>query len=292
MDLPPLNALRGFEAAARTGSFSQAGDELCVTHAAISHQIKQLEEWFGRPLFLRTGRGVELTPLGKTLSSQVSTSLGELAQSCSRLRAETDRLSIAVGSIPSIASRWLVPNLHRFTAEYPEIDIQVSYAHAEAHQQLDRYDVVIAADANSSPYATNHKLFSRESKPVCSPSYLDRHGPLATAEAIAQAALLHDESTDAWESWFRAAGLKKPPPARGPVFQDFNLLVTAAIAGHGIALCPVDVFQAELERGDLIILSDTSIQADEGYFAVTGLSRNAATAHFVKWLVSLVKENR
>ncbi|WP_259780872.1 LysR substrate-binding domain-containing protein [Aestuariispira ectoiniformans] len=287
MDLPPLNALKGFEAAARTGSFSQAGDELCVTHAAISHQIKQLEEWFGRPLFLRTGRGVELTPLGQALGEAVSAALGDLSQACRKLRAETERASVSVGCIPSIASRWLVPNLQAFSTAFPDIDIQVSYAHSGDPRLLNRYDVVITHGAQATRDAIRHRLFSRLSKPVCSPGYLDRHGPFPTAESILAADLLHDEGTAAWEEWGEKAGAASTGFRKGPVFQDFNLLVTAAIAGHGIALCPVEVFQAELERGDLVILSETAIQENDNYFAVTTPTLSPAAKQFLEWFTAL-----
>src|SRR5258708_17256124 len=143
MDMPPLIALRAFEAAARLKSFSRAGDELHVTHAAISHQIKQLEEWFGRPLFRRVGRGVELTRLGKTIAASVTPAFGEISQVCQRMRLPRGRGALSVGCIPSIASRWLIPNLAEFSSRHPEIDLQVLYASAQARLSSADSDVLL-----------------------------------------------------------------------------------------------------------------------------------------------------
>src|ERR1700733_2941404 len=121
MRMPPLNALRAFEAAARLKSLSRAGDELCVTHAAVSHQVKQLEQWLGRRLLRRRGRGVVPTEAGFNLALTLSESFGNIAQASAALKISPATYALSVGCIPSIASRWLVPQLAGFTHLYPEI---------------------------------------------------------------------------------------------------------------------------------------------------------------------------
>lgn len=289
MKLPPLNALRAFEAAARLQSVSQAGEELHVTYSAISHQIKHLEAWFGQPLFYREGRGVKLTPAGRALSERVSEAFSGIAETSGRLISGGRRPEVTVGCIPSIASRWLVPRLKGFSRQQPAIQVKVLYAHADQRLSDRDYDVLIAPGQDPSPGAENVKLFSRVNKPVCSPRYLERRRPVESAGDIAAADLLHDETREAWRTWFAKAGLSDAPVGSGPVFEDFNLLATAVIAGHGVALCPVEVFREELARGDLVVLSDIETNADEGYFVIIKNQAPAAARLFTDWFVKAVR---
>lgn len=287
MRLPPLNSLKAFEAAARLRSFSRAADELYVTHSAVSHQIRNLEEWLARPLFERRASGILLTRTGEALSAYLSPSFSALADICNHLRADQAQKSLSIGCIPSIASRWLVPNITAFSRAQPDISVQVLYATAEQRLSAGDFDVLITLGEDPSPAVTNTFLFSRTNRPVASPHYLARKGPLDTAEKIAAADLLHDEARTGWDAWIKAAGL----PGRaavGPVFQDFNMLVTAAIAGHGVALCPVDVFRDELRRGDLVVLSETAINADSGYFMISEKNPAKAIKAFTAWFSEIV----
>jgi DNA-binding transcriptional LysR family regulator len=288
MHLPPLNALRAFEAAARLLSFSRAADELHVTHSAVSHQVRNLEDWLGRPLFERRATGVSLTRTGEALSAHLSPSFSTLADLCTQLQANQGQKSLSVGCIPSIASRWLVPNITAFSRAYPEISVQVLYAMAEQRLSLGNLDVLITLGDDPSPDVANTFLFSRINKPVASPHYLARMGPLDTAAKIAAADLLHDETRTAWEAWIEAAGLPVRTPPPGPLFQDFNLLATAAIAGHGVALCPVEVFREELRRGDLVILSDIATNEGAGYFMITDKKPAKAVQAFMAWFSGIV----
>ncbi len=281
MDYLPLNAIRAFEATARHLSFSAAGEELHVTHPAISHQIRRLEEWLGVALFYRDARKVRLTEAGLALQASASAALTELDATCRRIRRSAGAQSLSVGCIPSIASRWLVPRLSDFTARYPEIAIRVAYAKAE--DRLGGDDILITLGADPSPQVTSLKLFSRVSRPACSPHYLARKGLLDTPAQIAAADLLHDETRQGWQEWFSKAGIGKTDVGNGPVFADFNILATAVIAGHGVALCPIEVFREELRRGDLIVLSDISTDDDKGYFLTMSAQPSAAEIKFADW---------
>ncbi|MEM7206393.1 MAG: LysR substrate-binding domain-containing protein [Pseudomonadota bacterium] len=289
MNLPSLKALRAFEAAARYLSFSRAGDELHVTHAAISHQIRLLEDWFGVPLFERHGRSIRLTKEGMTLSHHASKSLSELSFICAGLKATHAKEQIRVGCIPSIASRWLIPNLPKFIDAHPQVDLQISYAQAYEILSSDRFDVLITLGENRPSDMSCEELFSRAIAPVCSPHYLKNRSLPDNPQAMVAETLLHDETKTAWESWFDNAGVSLKSDLSGPIFQDFNLLVTAAIAGHGIALCPVNVFRDDITKGDLKILFESETLSDHSYYLYTSLQPTASVGSFASWFKSIVK---
>ncbi|RUW28413.1 LysR family transcriptional regulator [Mesorhizobium sp. M4B.F.Ca.ET.215.01.1.1] len=291
MDYLPLNAIRAFEAAARHLSFSAAGEELHVTHPAISHQIRRLEEWLGVPLFHRDARKVRLTDAGLTLQLSANAALSDLAAACRRIRRNAAVASLSVGCIPSIASRWLVPRLPDFTERHPEIAIRVAYAKAEDRLEDDDNDVLITLGADPSPTAASLKLFSRMSRPACSPHYLARKGRLGSPAEIAAADLLHDETRQGWREWFSQAGMAGADVGTGPVFADFNILATAVIAGHGVALCPIEVFREELRRGDLVVVSDIATDTDKGYYLTMSAQPSAAEITFADWFRDQVSTN-
>ncbi|MBB4218664.1 LysR family transcriptional regulator [Rhizobium anhuiense] len=284
----PFGALRAFEAAARLSSFSRAGDELRVTHAAISHQIRHLEEWFGRALFLREKRGVRLAPEAKSFAETLSSSLERISAEAELLKLRT-RSEITVGCIPSIATRWLIPSLSDFLAKHSDVTIKVVYAMAEQRLRETGCDVLITLGADTFEGVVCHQLFSRATQPVASPRYLERKGSIDHATQIATADLLHDETTAHWAQWLDKAGVPLTPTLRGPVFQDFNLLATAAIAGHGVALCPVELCRREIENGDLIVLSDIAILAQESYFLICRASPQKSISAFCTWFKSVIE---
>jgi LysR family glycine cleavage system transcriptional activator len=290
MKIPSLNALRSFEAAARLKSFSLAGDELFVTYSAVSHQIRRLEEWLGRPVFERKARGVELTRVGEALSLYLSPTFTAMAEICAKLQVSSEQKSISVGCIPSIASRWLIPNLVYFSSDHPDVSLHVLYAQPQQRLSLGNFDVLITLGEDPSTDVENIKLFSRANKPACSPNYLKLKGPLNSPSEIAGADLLHDETQDAWGDWFRKAGLPSKNSLAGPIFQDFNLLATAVIAGHGIALCPTALLREELKRGDLVVLSEIETLEDSGYFLITNKQPTNQVTAFVDWFVATIHD--
>ena len=286
MTLPPLNALRAFEAAARLASLSRAGDELHVTHAAVSHQIRHLETWLGRRLFERAGRGIALTPAGEAYFQAIAPAFAALSAASLAQRRTNEARSLTVGCIPSIAARWLVPALPDFSARHPGIDLRIVYARAQDRFDEEACDVLITLGADARGGLASTRLFSRANRPVASPHYRAAHPRLTSAAGIAGADLLHDETLEAWAAWFAAAGVPAPKPC-GPVFQDFNLLATAVIAGHGVALCPVEVFRREIERGDLVVLSPIATLAQEGYFMISRAPPAKAVRGFVDWFAGI-----
>lgn len=290
MKTPSLSALRVFEVAARHLSFSKAGDELFVTHAAVSHQIRNLEGWFEAKLFDRRGRSIALTRLGEMLFRDIAPALRDIEAACTRGKAQQGKDTLTVGCIPSIATRWLVPNLKQFMSTCPELDVRVVYATANQKLTDGGLDILITLGYDKAAHVSSKRIFSRITKPVCSPVFFKENGPLDTASLIASAPLLHDETRDGWKRWFLQAGTVWEGDDSCATFQDFNLLVTAAIAGHGVALCPVDTFRSEIERGDLIILSNVAINEGEAYFASSLNDAKPSVSAFLEWFVRLAQE--
>ena len=205
------------------------------------------------------------------------------------LRRDDQQTVISVGCIPSVASRWLIPSLNDFYEQHQGFSVQVLYAHAEERLADSGYDVLITMGQDPAPEVKCVRLFSRINKPVCSPHYLSRHGVIESPSDISNADLLHDETRNAWQEWFERAGISEDDVSKGPVFQDFNLLATAVVAGHGVALCPVEIIGNELARGDLIVLSEIATQEDEAYFVIMDKSVTKPVKLFCDWFLGTVE---
>ncbi|QPC85775.1 LysR family transcriptional regulator [Mesorhizobium sp. NBSH29] len=265
MTTPPLNALRAFEAVARLGSFRAAAEALYVTQSAVSHQIRNVEEWLGRPLFEREGNRTRLLPHGADLARSLAGSLTEIEAACNRARNISQALVIA--AIPSVAMCWLIPRLSRFLTAHPEIEIRIVYAmHG---REINFHDVhlafVFAKQPPSGPIIETHFYLAGQSVPVCSPSRLAHlgHTPETVADFLALG-LLHDGTPTGWKTWL--SGVTDPAATAsldGTTFEDFNLLRAAALSGQGVALCPKAMIQPDIESGGLVQISQR-IQ-DDGY---------------------------
>ena len=291
MKLPPLNTLAAFEATSRLSNLSRAGKELHVTHAAISGQIKRLEAWFGRKLFQRSGRGIVLTPAGEEFKKTVDVALIAISAASLGLRRDMDAKSFRVACLPSVATRWLIPALTDFKLKYPTISVEVVYAKAGENFDLERYDVLITNLKTTSKELSVTKLFARASKPVSSPSYLAKNKHLLNG-SLKNTVLLHDDVPTAWDEWFATAGYEPENIKHGSVFADFNFLATAVIAGHGVALCPIEVFRREIAAGDLVVLSDVTVFSAEGYYLVREKVSTQAVTAFTKWFKAICDEGR
>ncbi len=232
----PLTALRVFETVARCGSFKDAADELCVSQSAVSHQIKHLEEWFARPLFDRNGQRPKLLAHGEMLARALQRSLQDIDTACQLVSSKTGTRALVIAAIPSVAICWLIPRLSGFQASHPEIATRMVYAlHG---QDIDFNQVDLAFIFTHRPPelpGLQVQLFqSGTSVPVCSPALRDTLDQTAMTEAILKAGLLHDSNVDGWIDWLGQAGLDPVPPITGPLFEDFNLLRAAALAGQGV----------------------------------------------------------
>ncbi|AYH42437.1 transcriptional regulator GcvA [Azoarcus sp. DN11] len=256
--LPPLPALRVFEAAARLSSVSRAADELFVTHGAVSHQIRALEEHLGFPLFHRKGRAVVLTAAGEELLQAANGALRQIADTVTSLkrRANPNRLSVSV--MPSFASRWLTPRIGAFIDAHPTAEVIITATGARADFSRDGMDVSIRWGPGGYPGVRSELLMDDVLFPVVSPSLCAGH-PLRTPADLAGVPLLRSEGED-WAPWFRAAGLDWPEPSSGLMLSDSALVLQAALEGRGVALARRSLAASALRAGKLVRPFDIPIE--------------------------------
>ena len=272
MATPPLNALRAFEAVARLGSFRAAAEVLFVTQSAVSHQIRNIEEWLGQPLFEREGNRTRLLPHAVELARSLSVSLTEIDAACHRARAAPASQALVIAAIPSVAMCWLIPRLSRFRAAHPDIEFRIVYAmHG---RDINFQDVhlafVFAPEAPRIAGIASGFFLSGKSAPVCSPTLLQRLGDGAgNAAQLIALGLLHDGETSGWKTWLQEIGHDAGGPIPGATFEDFNLLRAAALSGQGVALCPLAMVQPDLQSGSLVQLSDHTISYGSDYYLLS-----------------------
>ncbi len=266
--LPPLNALRAFEAAARHLSFTQAAGELNVTQAAISHQVKALEERLGVVLFRRLNRALLLTDAGQAYLPAVRAAFDQIAEATERLYAQEARGTLTVSVLPSFAAKWLVPRLGRFRDACPEIDVRVSPSLHLVDFSREDVDVALRYGRGDWPGMRIDRLMTEDIFPVCSPRLLDGPNPLRAPADLARHTLLHDEDHGSWRMWLAAAGVDGVDPTHGTVFTDSGMLVQAAVEGQGVALARSALAAADLAAGRLVKPFDVTLPASFAYYVV------------------------
>ncbi len=285
--LPPLKALRVFEAAARHLSFTRAAEELHVTQAAVSHQVKALEDYLGMPLFRRRNRALRLTAPGQDYLPAVRRAFEVLRDATERLLQSRGRETLTVSVLPSFAARWLVPRLGRFVHANPDIDLRVAPSEQLADFERDGVDVGIRYGLGRYPGLRADRLLSEDIFPVCSPALQRGDKPLQRPADLCHHVLLHDDDHGDWRTWLLAAGVDTVDPGRGPVFTDSSMLIQAAIAGQGIALARGVLVRDELAAGRLVQPFTLSLPTDYAYYIVcpAAAAERPALARFRQWLL-------
>lgn len=270
--LPPLQALRAFEAAARHLSYSRAAEELSLTHGAISHHIARLEQELGGVrLFIRDGQRMILTEAGQVLVMEVREGLQRLAEAFNNSRARPRpryaSRTLTVSVLPSLAARWLVPRLYRFQAAHPDMDIAIRpSAELAALDGRDGIDLAIRYGPGNWPGLHSLKLMKSFVFPVCSPELLTRT-PLRSPADLMNVTLLRNPRQK-WRPWFLAAGIDLPEPSQGPVYDDAGLLLQAAVAGQGVALARSVLAADDLAAARLVRVYDVQVEDNYGWFMV------------------------
>jgi len=290
--LPPLSALRAFEAAARHMSFSKAADELHVTPAAISHQIHALEEDLGVRLFHRMNRSIELTASARILLPGLSEAFSGIQSSVRRLRAHNDTGTLTVTSSPSFAAKWLVLRLHRFQEQHPEIDVRISATDEVVDLTKGDFDIAIRYGGGKYPGLDVELLFTNEVFPACSPQLLTAGPPLRTPGDLFRHTLIHDQAIErdplvpTWPMWLKAAGVNNVPATAGLTFNNMHLALDAAIAGHGVVLAYSNLAAADLAAGRLVRLFSLALPDQFAYYIVTapGALERPKVRAFRNWL--------
>src|SRR5450432_765264 len=282
--LPPMQALRAFEAAARTSSLSRAAESLHLTHGAISHQIKSLEADLGVRLVERAGRGIRLTDEGERFASRVRAILTDLGDAVREVNERANPRQLRVSVMPSFAARWLLPKIGRFFASHPDIDVDVSASNAITDFKREDIDIAIRHGSGPWPGHVAEHFLDDVYFPVCSPRLAKGNLP-ASPEDLSRYTLLRSEG-DLWKPWFEAAGLDWPEPTRGPMFSDSSHTVQAAIEGQGIALGRTSLLGNDLRNGVLVRLFDIEVPSPRKYFLVypPRLADTPKLGAFREWL--------
>ncbi len=292
--LPPLNAVRAFEAAARQLSFTRGAAELGVTQAAVSHQVRVLEEFLERRLFRRLPRALQLTDEGQLYFAAAREALERLDVATRRLFESRETGTLTVSVLPSFAARWLVPRLGRFRARHPEIDVRVAPDPALADFARGDVDVGIRYGLGHYRGLRSDRLLDEEVFPVCSPTLQAGEHPLQQPGDLVHHTLLHDETREGWRSWLRAASLETVDPDRGPIFVDSSMLVQAAVEGQGVALARRVLAEEDLSDGRLIRAFEQPLAADFAYYLVCPRAdaKQPRVAAFRSWLLEEAAASR
>ncbi|MFC0241623.1 LysR substrate-binding domain-containing protein [Rhodopseudomonas telluris] len=288
--LPPLNAVRAFEAAARLEGFKQAALELNVTHGAISQQVRLLEDRLGAPaLFRRTTRRVTLTAAGKALLDEIGPALDRIANAVQRHRATGGDVPAAVLRVNALATfsmRWLLPRLKRFRDEHPDIEVRLATSNEPIDALPDVFDVVIRGGPDAFHGFTSRLFLSERRLPVCSPSLIAKL-PLDDISDLAPHTWLNVSSMPRlWHDWLVQAGQPRLSPAETLTFDHFFLSIQAALDGLGVAMGPTALIGDDVAAGRLIApFPDVSLPA-RSYFAYVpdGSEAGSPTAVFCDWL--------
>jgi LysR family glycine cleavage system transcriptional activator len=285
--LPPLNALRAFEAAGRLGSFKEAAAELHVTHGAVSQHVRLLEEWLGAPLFERHNRRVALTPAAQAYLVEIGPLFGQLSQATERYGfPATVSRTLCVNAPATFTLRWLVPRLATFHVEHLDLDVKVETSNESVESLNDLYDVVIRGGPDTFYGYSTRAFLSEERFPVCSPALLQRIS-LRMPEDMRKHTLLHTSSLPRlWPDWLAKAQIPALRPAAALTFDHFYLTLQAAIDGIGIAMGPTALVSDDLAAGRLVAPFDGPRLPSRSYctYVPEEKSEDELVGLFCSWL--------
>jgi LysR family glycine cleavage system transcriptional activator len=270
--LPPLNALRAFEAAARHQSVKNAAHELSVTPGAVSQMLKTLELHLGVPLFQRVNRGISLTDAGRSYLPPIRNAFKQITEATRRVAVPLDTGILTVSVAPFFAAAWLVPRLKDFQDAHPTFDVQVVTGKALADFASDGVDVAVRHGLGHYPGLRTERVMAVEIVPVSAPELVARFGVPDTPAELVRWPLVHDAERNGWHYWFQARGVVDIAAPRGPSFDDLTLLVQAVVAGQGAGLLPAALVAPDLAAGRMVRLSGVVSAEDFAYYLVGSYS--------------------
>ena len=266
LDLPPLQAVKVFDAVARHGNFTKAAAELNMTQSAISYQIKLLERFVGTSLFVREARGVTLNEQGRTIEPVVSRALGDLSRIFRNASTEANNL-LVITTMQTFAGSWLAPRLGGFQLLHPEFAVRLDVSARVADLEREGIDIAIRTGTGNWPGLVSHCLMELTFTPNCSPTYLEREGRPETPADVRRHILIAP-TDESWRIWFEKAGLPPNTPIarRGIDVETQQMAISLAIAGHGITLAAPAFVKEELRAGRLVQLFDKTIYSGLDYY--------------------------
>ncbi|MFJ2989196.1 transcriptional regulator GcvA [Collimonas sp. NPDC087041] len=288
--LPNLSALRAFEAAARSDSFSRAAEEIFVTPGAISHQIRALELELGVPLFMRNGKRITITAQGQRFAAIIRKSLNEIAIAAEALKLDATQKRITISALPSFAARWLAPRLWKFIDLHPDTEVVLQSSNHLNDLEREPIDVGLRYGLGNYPGLVVEKLMDDFYYPVASPQY--RGGKLPkTPQELEQCSLLRMDTESSWLPWFEAAGVDLVEPTGGLLIEDASMLLRSASDGLGIALTRHALALQEIASGELVRLFDVVARCPLSYyFACTKEAMDKPQVQaFHRWLTAEVR---
>ncbi|RFA30507.1 hypothetical protein CAI21_05525 [Alkalilimnicola ehrlichii] len=290
--LPPLNGIRAFEAAARHQSFSRAGEELHVTPAAVSQQVKGLEEWLGLKLFQRLPRGLVLTAAGRAYMPRLTEVLDRLETATEEVKGADESGILNVSATPGFASMWLAPRVWSFASQHQDLDVRIATSARPPDFSAGNLDLAIRYGRGRYKGFTSELLLQDGMTPVCSPRLLEGPQPLKSPEDLKHHTLLHNETAvlagfhSSWQDWFEAAGVEGMEGHRGIHFSDYHLVMQETIAARGVALGHIALTGEDLQSGRLVRLFDTVLDSGGDYYVVypPGAETVPKITAFLSWL--------
>jgi LysR family transcriptional regulator, glycine cleavage system transcriptional activator len=291
--LPPLNALKAFEAAARHESFTRAAEELCVTQGAVSHQVKALEAELGLKLFNREHQRLLITEGGRAYLAVVRDAFDRIADGTQRLLQRQSGGALTVSTSPNFAAKWLVHRLGRFAEAHPEIDLRVSAS--LQHIDFAREDIDLAIRHSDGNAAGLHvtRLCAEELFPACSPKLLSGRNPLRKPSDLGRFPLLHVNDRQGWSQWLDFAGITGVDPSRGPVLNQASMAIDAAVDGQGVVLARTALAAWDLIGGRLVRPFDLAMPVSYAYWIVCPktVAKLPKIVAFSEWLLAEAAED-
>ncbi|MBV8187392.1 MAG: transcriptional regulator GcvA [Alphaproteobacteria bacterium] len=286
--LPPLNALRAFEAAARHLSVKEAASELCVTPGAVSQMVKALELRLGVVLFNRMNRRLTLTDAGQSYLPAVRNAFRQIAEATGRLATHSETGLLSLSTTPFFANAWLVPRLKSFQQAHPDIDLQITTSNSPIDLTRSGIDVAIRHGLGRYAGLRSERVLTLDVVPVATRELVEQMGMPACPSDLALWPLVHDAERQAWHRWFGIRGVSDLGVLRGPSFDDPTLLLKAVLAGQGAGLLPAALIASEVDRDHLVKLADAAWIEDLAYYLVyPAASRDRPKiAAFRRWITS------
>ncbi|SDO64221.1 transcriptional regulator, LysR family [Methylobacterium phyllostachyos] len=289
--LPPLNAVKAFEAAARHASFTRAADELHVTHGAVSRQVQMLEAWLGAPLFERHNRRVVLTEAGTAYAAEIGAALDRIALATARQVERGRPRLLHINALATFTLRWLIPRLSGFQRANPAIEVRLTTSNVPLAQLTEPFDVAIRGGPDTRPGHVAEPFLSERRIPVCSPALL-RRLPLETPAQLRQHTLLHAATLPrVWPDWLREAGVPDLTPQASVTLEHFYLTLQAALDGLGVAMGPERLIADDVAAGRLTLpFAGPALPARSYYTYVPAARTEDPAIHaFCGWLAAAAR---
>ncbi|HCH33283.1 MAG TPA: LysR family transcriptional regulator [Oceanospirillaceae bacterium] len=289
-NLPPLNALVAFDAAATSLSFTRAADKLFVTQGAVSRQIRLLEGNLGVSLFDRTQRQICLTPAGRDYHQQISGALAQISLATQALQNPVLDSQITIAASHAVASLWLMPRISDYSRVYPDVDIRLLVADSVFETDVADYDCSIGFSHSEPAGVRVEKLFNERVFVVSSPDFLAQHQSLTPAQLLATRQLVLDNPTTGWfnwREWFLGLNMAPVVPQHKVTFSHYNMLIQAAQQGQGVALAWDYLLDDYLAAGSLVKAFDQTLETQAGFYLTTSNngSQKAVLDDFCAWLI-------